>query len=577
MRPVESARLWSLLRAGARVLVAVLMATLVGGFVSAVNADARTLLTRTELMGPVSPPGPVDEGAFAMPADSEPPAHQFQGTLELHDEATSGGYRAIVGYGDWASEHLPALSVQFVQSGTWLIPTRQGLQITGDAAWNIIVGPGRVWQEPGDLGLTRATFPFTLVERNQNCTHDGVMAFLFDEHQVSAVRYQVTHETCLYRKYDMWGQLPATYRPETIAVADGVRAQLASWLASRIPTRPIESLTRDYPDAGIDLSAFGNGVTTAYGVYFRGVDYVGGCATRYGTYAYCDEMRLPSYSTAKSTFAALAAMRLGQLFGPARVQGLKIADLVPEHQLGDRWDDVTLKDALDMATGHYNSSLDGVDETSPPEEQFLLAEPYAEKIDAAFTGFAYRESPGRRWVYQSSDTFIATRAMTNFVGQDLFAYMSSSVYQPADLSQGFMHSLRTDNSPNGQAMGYNGLFYNRDDIAKLIRLITDDHGRIAGRQLLDPSMLEAALQRTPDHGLPTGTGFFYSDGFWAKHITPTEFPQYNCSFWVPFMSGYGGITVAMLPNGVTYWYFSDNDNFSWYDAAYQAAKLAPVC
>ena len=356
---------------------------------------------------------------------------------------------------------------------------------------------------------------------------------------------------------------------------------MASELASRIPTRPIESLARDYPAAGIDVRAFGSGVTPAdmtdYGVYFRGVDYIAGCATRYGSYAYCDEMRLPSYSTAKSTFASLAAMRLGQFFGAGRVQSLKIADLVPEHQLGDRWDDVTLRNALDMATGHYVSAADGVDESSPPEEEFLLAEPYSVKIEIAFSGFPYREPPGRRWVYQSHDTFIATRAMTNFIGQDLFAFMRRSVYEPAGLSQGFMETLRTDNSPDGQPMGHNGLFYNRDDVAKLIRFITDDHGRAGGRQLLDPSMLDAALQRTSDHGLPTGTGFFYNDGFWAKHFTPAEFPQYKCSFWVPFMSGFGGITIAILPNGATYWYFSDNDEFSWYDAVYEAAKLAPVC
>ena len=100
------------------------------------------------------------------------------------------------------------------------------------------------------MGLTRATFPFTLVERNQNCTHDGVMAFLFDDQQISHVRYQVTTETCLYRKFDMWGQLPATYRPETIADAGELQARMANELASRIPTRPIESLPRDYPDAG---------------------------------------------------------------------------------------------------------------------------------------------------------------------------------------------------------------------------------------------------------------------------------------------------------------------------------------
>ena len=46
-------------------------------------------------------------------------------------------------------------------------------------------------------------------------------------------------------------------------------------------------------------------------------------------------------------------------------------------------------------------------------------------------------------------------------------------------------------------------------------------------------------------------------------MTPSEFSQHSCSFWIPFMSGYGGITVAMAPNGATYYYFSDNEEFSW--------------
>lgn len=42
------------------------------------------------------------------------------------------------------------------------------------------------------------------------------------------------------------------------------------------------------------------------------------------------------------------------------------------------------------------------------------------------------------------------------------------------------------------------------------------------------------------------------------------------------MSGYGGITVAMMPNGATYYYFSDNNEFSWSAAVAEADKLAPM-
>ena len=43
------------------------------------------------------------------------------------------------------------------------------------------------------------------------------------------------------------------------------------------------------------------------------------------------------------------------------------------------------------------------------------------------------------------------------------------------------------------------------------------------------------------------------------------------------MSGYGGITVVMAPNGATYYYFSDNEEFSWYNAVHEANKLSPYC
>jgi len=72
-----------------------------------------------------------------------------------------------------------------------------------------------------------------------------------------------------------------------------------------------------------------------------------------------------------------------------------------------------------------------------------------------------------------------------------------------------------------------------------------------GIQLLQPDMLQDSMQKDSiDRGMDTTDTpvFKYNNAFWAKNITPAEFPQYTCSFWVPFMSGYGGITVTMPPN-----------------------------
>jgi hypothetical protein len=43
------------------------------------------------------------------------------------------------------------------------------------------------------------------------------------------------------------------------------------------------------------------------------------------------------------------------------------------------------------------------------------------------------------------------------------------------------------------------------------------------------------------------------------------------------MSGYGGITVLLLPNGATYYIFSDGNEFSWYAAVNEINKIAPLC
>ena len=105
-------------------------------------------------------------------------------------------------------------------------------------------------------------------------------------------------------------------------------------------------------------------------------------------------------------------------------------------------------------------------------------------------------------------------------------------------------------------------------------------GILDGNQLLEPSMLNATLQRNPDErGLDT-TGFpvfKYKNGFWAKAWSSLDGSQYSCSFWTPFMSGYGGITVVLMPNGTVYYYFSDNNEFSWYDAVNELNKIRRLC
>ena len=504
------------------------------------------------------------------------------------------GYKVIYSYQDLASDkahfQLPEFNIQFVQDGSILIPVKQGLVFTGHPYWNYIIDSGRIWQEKADHGYARASFPFTLVDRNQNCTHNGVMTFLFDGVQVSQLRYQVTQETCLELKFDLWGQTSAQYYPEVIPQADEIREANAREVANRLPTKPFSALIEDFHETPVNLNRFTSSITpedlTAYGFVINKTNYVAGCKTRYGQYAYCENMRLPSYSTAKSAFAAVALMRLGMKYGSG-VYDLLIKDYVPEiAQAEGNWSAVTFRNALDMTTGNYDQVGYMLDEADSTLISFLDdAESLQDKIKFSLQ-YKSKKLPGEVWVYHTSDTFLLTLAMNNFLiqkegaGADIFNLIRDEVYIPLGLSAGALSTLRTDNSEKGIPFGGYGLFLTRDDVAKLSLLINVDHGKLGNEQILDPGLLDAAMQRDKgNRGLNT-TGvpvFKYNAGFWAKEWTQAKDRQYACSFWTPFMSGYGGITILFIPNSTTYYYFSDNNEFFWYDAILEANKLKPIC
>jgi len=69
----------------------------------------------------------------------------------------------------------------------------------------------------------------------------------------------------------------------------------------------------------------------------------------------------------------------------------------------------------------------------------------------------------------------------------------------------------------------------------------------------------------------------YSHGFWGRKITSAEFPEYSCDFWTSSMAGYGGNIVMMLPDGATYYIFSDGMEFPWEATLREINKVAPMC
>ncbi len=574
----------------------------------------RVVLTRAELFSKKAPAKPVDDMAgFAIPAGATAASQSFEGSLTLNDVASSGSFSGLadvfklIPAMDSPWKHLAPFHFEFVQSGSDLIPVQQGLAfVASSPTWNYILGPGRVWDEKSDDGYTRAAFPFALVQRNQNCVHNGEMTFLFRNGgapNISNVYYQITQETCYPMKFNLWGMAAATYSQGAVAGAARIRANHEAELARRVPTKPFSDLAKDFPKSGIDPAALTAAYThpenvTTFGLIIHGTNYVSGCPTRSGEYAFCGEMRVPSYSIAKSAFAGVALMRLGQIYGP-KVYGLKIKDYIPAAVIRGKWDQTTFGNTSDMATGNFNLGDYEADEDSPVNDTFLIAEAYAPKLADAFGFKDHSVMPGTKWVYQSAATFILTQAMDAFYrgrgGRgDIFSLVRDDVYVPLHLNDGGLTTIRTDDSAAGAPAGYYGLFFNQDDIAKIGDFLNTSGGMIDGKQVLEPGRLAEALFRSTnvdsagvaiegrkDASL-VGAGAIpntrrYSHGFWGRKITRAEFPEYSCNYWTSFMSGYGGNIVMLLPNGVTFYIFSDGMESPWQAPVREINKLAPIC
>ena len=541
-----------------------------------------TLITGPELAAP------VNLAAFAPPPGAVAPTGRFTARLTMDRSAATLAIRLLRDEtGDTPAElaarvTLPPFDFAFLQDGADLLPVRRGVIVGEHPAWDWVLEPGRVWREANDRGWLRAAVPFALQERNANCLHNGVLTFLFKpDGSVSRVALEIASETCAYLKFDAWATVPARLTPAAIPEADAVIAAWRDEVAARLPVRPLAELARLRPD--VNLAAFALGAAkegdspTAYGLVVDGVHYASACQTRQGDYPFCDVLDLPSYSTAKSIVGGVGLMRLETL-NPGSALAL-IRDHVPACARGGDWAGVTLADALDMATGVYGSTAFEADENAHAGQVFFDVEDSAAKAAYACGHFHRGAAPGTTFVYRTADTYLLGTAMSDILRRagdgDLYDDLVVPLWRALRLSPTIMDTRRSYDAARQPFTGW-GLTYHRDDILRIAGWLWDG-AIIDGRPMLDQGLLAAALQRDPAHpGLPAGgAAYRYKAGFWARDISG----PLGCSrpVWAPFMSGFGGISVVLLPGGVTYYYFGDGGVFDWAPAAVEAARIKDMC
>lgn len=556
---------------------------------SACDTPDRRVLSKDFLLSGMPLGEPVSAAEYAPAPDARPATNQFGGRLRANTIATVDGFSLQFDeFGLAVAERpgfdrLPPFDFQFVQHGDLLIPMTVGPVINEHPWWEFTFTTGRVWDEAGDAGWSRAAIPFALKERREDCTHNGLMTFLYREAgDVSAIAFQVTNQTCRYLQFHMSGTLPADYRPGIVADAPARIATTVDNRAGRMPTRPIPEIDRDY--AGANADAFGAaseiapGDMSLYGFLIDGVHYVSTCPTPYGPYPYCDDMALPSYSTAKSIVAGFGLMLLEAAYPGAATANIE--DLVPE--CGPTWHDVTIEHALDMTTGHFGSPDMHGDEDAAVNSRFFAGD-HAVKIDVACNGYPRKADPGTHLSYHTWDTYLAGVAMNAFLrdrwGSDADYFddlVVDKLFRPLGLSDLAAATRRTYDRERQPHSGF-GLTLVRDDVARLARFIGPMDGRINGETVLDRRLFDAIKQRIPgDPGLVAELDTVrYNNGF--RSFDVSSYIGCDNPVWVVVLSGFGGINIVVMPNDTAYYYFSDGNVHRYLSAVREAHRIRPMC
>ena len=163
--------------------------------------EPRDRLTATELLTSAEAgASPVHTAYFLPMGPAAPALHALQGTLTVHAPTLFRGRHGCAGI----AEPLLGFSVAFFTQGEHLVPVVRDLA----PFTTVILSPGRVWSEPGDGGLSRASFPFALTNPYSNATHNGLATFLYDNVRVSALRFQIVQETTPWAIFDAGVRCP---------------------------------------------------------------------------------------------------------------------------------------------------------------------------------------------------------------------------------------------------------------------------------------------------------------------------------------------------------------------------------
>ncbi len=554
----------------------------------------RTVLTFDELTSQNSVHSLIDNSGF-MPVST---SQEFEGsrTLTLRTrESEMTCLQGTLGRVDWVDRRadlFPCVELTLVTAGGHLIPVCRGLvrSTAGQSYWDVVFSPGKVWTEPEDHSKHRVVLPFLLCNELENDTHHGLACFLFDDGGATDWRIQIAVQTKPFMvgaEFDVVGVVAL----ESSNVEDNVHADVVDAYANEcrdhLLTQSFSTLAeRVAPELLDNLhQGFGADTVVVQGIVDDDVIYVDGPHTRAGDYPFVDAIPFGLWSATKTAFGALACLRLSHILGED-CRTSKIADVVDDAPAAAGWQDVTIGDCLNMASG-----IGTVESTAEPPQVFadyileasaasasdthaqsyrhyfdwFIAHPKHLKNNHAFDCPSYPWGPGEVARYRDQDLYMAGVAMDAVLktarGREarLWDMLRDEVYAPLGIRHAVNFHTREVQETDSVPLTNSGLLLSIQDIAKLGRLL-HQRGRLGDEQLLSPSLTEELLDPRVCKGLPTGTQT--SDGETYYHFATWHRPYKALSgesFWLPTMHGYGGQVIQILPNGMTTFRFAYDD------------------
>lgn len=542
-------------------------------------AGVRNLLTTEDLFGDRSP-GIVHTDYFKPLGEVRAASHRLCGTLHFAETRMTTTHPDTTWMGS-GNTLFPAFSLPVVGHAGWLVPMARDLILSGRGAggsggslWNVIVNPGRTWEETADAGYSRAAFPFTLTDNYVGQARNGLATFVFDGIETSSLHIQVAQETAPvgeYQRVDFSALVPIRFDPECPAGADAAVAAFERELASRLPLHRWAELPDAQRSQSISREGFAGADFSAVALLLDGLLYQQDVATRAGPHPWPEWMRHGVFSVTKTLCLGVSMFHLAQRYGDA-IFDERITDYVPELADHPGWRDVTFHDTLNMVTGTVGANEGAA--ISP----FIHARSASEKLAAIHRLPDAPAAPGTTFDYESTHSFVLSCAMNRYVQfregpqADYWTLVREGVFDPLGIPHlPVSRSFEAGGELGPPIMGW-GSYPDVDATAKLAQLLQDD-GRHGGRQLLSRAKVREAMRRAGTPAYATGTASErYLHSVWTVRIDVGA-----CTIDVPLMSGFGGNHVLMFPSGLSLVRFMDADDYEIAAATHAAEMYRSSC